>query len=66
MLDEISEMRLDLQAKAISRLFRGEGFERVGGTQAIKVDVRLIATTGNRDLKAEVDAGKFRSDSITG
>jgi len=36
-------------------------FERVGGTQPIKVDVRLIATT-NRDLKAEVDAGKFRSD----
>ncbi|HTC24132.1 MAG TPA: sigma 54-interacting transcriptional regulator, partial [Gemmatimonadales bacterium] len=36
-------------------------FERVGGTQAIKVDVRLVATT-NRDLKAEVDAGRFRGD----
>jgi DNA-binding NtrC family response regulator len=60
LLDEISEMRLDLQAKLL-RVIQEQEFERVGGTQAIKVDVRLIATT-NRDLKAEVEAGKFRSD----
>jgi DNA-binding NtrC family response regulator len=60
LLDEISEMRLDLQAKLL-RVIQEQEFERVGGTQPIKVDVRLIATT-NRDLKTEVDAGKFRSD----
>ncbi len=60
LLDEISEMRLDLQAKLL-RVIQEQEFERVGGTQSIKVDVRLVATT-NRDLKGEVDAGKFRSD----
>jgi DNA-binding NtrC family response regulator len=60
LLDEISEMRLDLQAKLL-RVIQEQEFERVGGTQAIKVDVRLVATT-NRDLKTEVDAGRFRSD----
>ena len=60
LLDEISEMRIDLQSKLL-RVIQEQEFERVGGTQPIKVDVRLIATT-NRDLKAEVDAGKFRSD----
>jgi DNA-binding NtrC family response regulator len=60
LLDEVSEMRLDLQAKLL-RAIQEREFERVGGTQAIKVDVRLVATT-NRDLQAEVDAGKFRSD----
>ncbi len=60
LLDEISEMRLDLQSKLL-RVIQEQEFERVGGTQAIKVDVRLVATT-NRDLKTEVDAGRFRSD----
>ena len=60
LLDEISEMRLDLQAKLL-RAIQEQEFERVGGSQSIRVDVRLIATT-NRDLKAEVDAGRFRSD----
>ncbi|HXI21539.1 MAG TPA: sigma-54 dependent transcriptional regulator, partial [Gemmatimonadales bacterium] len=60
LLDEISEMRLDLQSKLL-RVLQEHEFERVGGHQPIKVDVRLIATT-NRDLKAEVDAGRFRSD----
>jgi DNA-binding NtrC family response regulator len=60
LLDEISEMRLDLQSKLL-RVIQEQEFERVGGTQVIKVDVRLVATT-NRDLKAEVDAGRFRSD----
>ncbi len=60
LLDEISEMRLDLQAKLL-RVIQEQEFERVGGHQAIRVDVRLIATT-NRDLKGEVDAGRFRTD----
>jgi DNA-binding NtrC family response regulator len=60
LLDEISEMRLDLQSKLL-RVIQEHEFERVGGHQAIRVDVRLIATT-NRDLKAEADAGRFRTD----
>ena len=53
-------MRLDLQSKLL-RVIQEQEFERVGGQQSIRVDVRLIATT-NRDLKVEVDAGKFRQD----
>jgi DNA-binding NtrC family response regulator len=60
LLDEISEMRLDLQSKLL-RVIQEQEFERVGGAQMVKVDVRLIATT-NRDLKGEVDAGRFRAD----
>ncbi len=60
LLDEISEMRLDLQAKLL-RVLQEQEFERVGGTSSIKVDVRIIATT-NRDLAAEVEAGTFRQD----
>jgi DNA-binding NtrC family response regulator len=60
LLDEISEMRLDLQAKLL-RVLQEQEFERVGGTQPIKVDVRIIATT-NRDLAVEAAAGRFRQD----
>lgn len=60
LLDEISEMRLDLQAKLL-RVIQEQEFERVGGQQSIRVDVRLVATT-NRDLKAEANAGRFRQD----
>ena len=60
LLDEISEMRLDLQSKLL-RVLQEQEFERVGGTQAVKVDVRIIATT-NRDLAAEATAGTFRQD----
>jgi transcriptional regulator with GAF, ATPase, and Fis domain len=60
LLDEISEMRLDLQAKLL-RVLQEQEFERVGGTSPIKVDVRIIATT-NRDLAAEVEEGTFRQD----
>ena len=60
LLDEISEMRLDLQAKLL-RVLQEQEFERVGGTSTIRVDVRIIATT-NRDLAAEVERGAFRQD----
>lgn len=60
LLDEISEMRLDLQAKLL-RVLQEQEFERVGGTHPIRVDVRIIATT-NRDLAKEVSEGTFRQD----
>jgi len=60
LLDEISEMRLDLQAKLL-RVLQEQEFERVGGTASIRVDVRIIATT-NRDLAAAVARGEFRQD----
>jgi len=60
MLDEIGEMSPSIQAKFL-RVLEGHPFERVGGSQAIKVDVRVIAAT-NRDLEAEVSAGHFRRD----
>ena len=60
LLDEISEMRLDLQAKLL-RAIQEQEFERVGGSQTVRVDVRIVATT-NRDLLTEVEAGRFRRD----
>lgn len=60
LLDEISEMRLDLQAKLL-RVLQEQEFERVGGTSPIRVDVRIIATT-NRNLADAVAAGSFRQD----
>lgn len=60
MLDEIGEMSIDLQAKLL-RVLEGHPFERLGGHQPIRTNVRLIAAT-NRDLPAEVAAGRFRAD----
>jgi DNA-binding NtrC family response regulator len=60
LLDEIGEIPLALQAKLL-RVLEEEEFERVGGTNTLKVDVRVIATT-NRDLAAETRAGRFRED----
>ena len=60
LLDEISEMRLDLQAKLL-RVLQEQEFERVGGTAPIRVDVRIIATT-NRDIAAAAARGEFRQD----
>jgi DNA-binding NtrC family response regulator len=59
-LDEIGDISPALQIKLL-RVLQQKEFERVGGTQTIKVDVRLVAAT-NRDLLAEVKAGKFRED----
>ena len=60
MLDEIGEMTSSLQSKFL-RVLEGHAFERVGGSQQIKVDVRVIAAT-NRDLEKAVAEGTFRRD----
>jgi DNA-binding NtrC family response regulator len=59
-LDEIGDMPPALQAK-ILRLLQEQAFERVGGNETVRTDVRLIAAT-HRDLKAWSDAGRFRPD----
>ena len=59
-LDEIGELPLDLQPK-ILRVLEQRTIRRVGGTERISVDVRVIAAT-RRDVEAEVNAGTFRSD----
>jgi DNA-binding NtrC family response regulator len=60
LLDEIGDMPLALQAK-ILRLLQEQAFERVGGSETVRTNVRLIAAT-HRDLKALAAEGKFRSD----
>lgn len=59
-LDEIGEISPTFQAKLLRVLQEGE-FERVGGNQTLRVDVRVIAAT-NKNLEAAVDEGKFRED----
>ena len=60
MLDEIGELALDLQPKLLRAIDRRE-VQRIGSTQRVPVDVRVIAAT-NRNLKEEVNARRFRSD----
>ncbi|MDZ7289263.1 MAG: sigma-54 dependent transcriptional regulator [candidate division KSB1 bacterium] len=59
-LDEIGDMSLRVQAKVLRVLQEGE-FERVGGSQTLRVDVRVIAAT-NKNLEEEVRRGRFRED----
>jgi two-component system response regulator FlrC len=60
LLDEVTEISLNLQAKLLRVIQEGE-VERLGGNAPIKVNVRLIATS-NRDLTAEMKQGRFRDD----
>jgi len=59
-LDEIGEMEMSLQAK-ILRVIQQKEFERVGGNETLKVDVRILSAT-NRDLKDMVSKNEFRED----
>jgi two-component system response regulator PilR (NtrC family) len=60
LLDEIGEMPINLQAKLL-RVIESGMFRRVGGTNDIKVDVRIISAT-NKNIKEEIEAGRFRED----
>jgi PAS domain S-box-containing protein len=59
-LDEIGELPLEVQAKLL-RVIQHNEFERLGSSQTIKVDVRIVATT-NRNLEEEARKGRFRED----
>jgi len=59
-LDEIAEMSPRLQVKLL-RVLQEKEFEPVGGTQVVRVDVRVVAAT-NKDLKKEIQEGRFRND----
>jgi DNA-binding NtrC family response regulator len=60
LLDEVTEIDINLQSKLL-RVLQERAFERVGCSETINVDVRVMATT-NRDLPAEIAAGRFRDD----
>ena len=59
-LDEIGEMEKSMQVKLL-RILQDKEFQRVGGEESIRVDVRIIATT-NRNLEQMIDQGEFRED----
>src|SRR4051812_45326595 len=59
-LDEIAELETSVQTKLL-RLLQDHEFRRVGGNKMLKADLRVVAAT-NRDLEAEVAAGRFRED----
>ncbi len=59
-LDEVGDMSLSAQAKVL-RVIQEKRFERVGGDRPVQVDVRIVAAT-NKDLKKEIEKGRFRED----
>ncbi|MFP6745380.1 MAG: sigma-54 dependent transcriptional regulator [Alphaproteobacteria bacterium] len=60
LLDEVADMPLETQGK-ILRFLQDQTFQRVGGSSLVEVDVRILAVS-NRDLQAEISAGRFRED----
>ena len=60
LLDEVCDMPLETQGKMV-RVLQDQSFTRIGGTTRVKVDVRVVASS-NRDLHAEMTAGRFRQD----
>jgi DNA-binding NtrC family response regulator len=60
LLDEIGDMPLEMQTKFL-RVLEEKTFTRIGGTEPVRVDVRIIAAT-NQDLESAVQAGRFRRD----
>lgn len=60
LLDEVSELPLEMQSK-IARVLQDQSFERVGGATRVKVDIRVLATTA-KDLPAEIAEARFRED----
>ncbi len=60
LLDEVADMPLETQGRIV-RVLQDQTFERVGGKRRVEVDVRVIAST-NRDIPAEIAAGRFRED----
>jgi two-component system, NtrC family, nitrogen regulation response regulator NtrX len=60
LLDEVSDMPLETQGKIV-RVLQDQQFMRVGGSETVKVDVRVIAST-SRNLQDEMEAGRFRED----
>ncbi len=60
LLDEVADMPLETQGK-ITRVLHRKIFERLGGKNEVEIDVRVLATT-NRDVQAEIEAGRFRED----
>jgi two-component system nitrogen regulation response regulator NtrX len=59
-LDEVADLPIETQGKIV-RVLQDQAFERVGGRSRVEIDVRVIASS-NRDLLAEIAAGKFRED----
>jgi two-component system nitrogen regulation response regulator NtrX len=59
-LDEVADMPLETQGKIV-RVLQEQTFERVGGSNRVEVDVRVVAST-NRDLSSEIASGRFRED----
>ncbi|HZP13200.1 MAG TPA: sigma-54 dependent transcriptional regulator [Nevskiaceae bacterium] len=60
LLDEVTEMPLDMQVKLL-RVLESRSFQRVGGSELVEVDVRVLAST-NRDVESAVREGRFRED----
>src|SRR5690348_15240363 len=60
LLDEVADMPLETQGKIV-RVLQEQTFERVGGSNRVEVDVRVVAST-NRELATEIAAGRFRED----